>query len=567
MKILIVDDQSINRSVLRWILEDDGHQVCEAENGKTAVEKCQATDFDLVLMDVIMPIMDGLTAAKEIKRTHRAGDIYLPIIFLTALDDEDTLSKCLESGGDDFLNTPYSQVILKSKIRAHSRIRELTRDVSQKNQVLERFNSHWERERNIVSHIFNKSLEHNLNDSDSIRTHIQPASSFNGDIVLSAPSLTGGLYVFIGDFTGHGLAASIGTLPLVSRFNELARRHLSVGEIAYQFNQMLKTMLPDYMFCCANIIELNPEGDSVQMWLGGLPDGYLISKDGAIKERFHSHNMPLGIEDDDNFNKGFVVKYIEPHDKILFMSDGVSEAQSQLGEFFGEQRIEEMVANPDGRSFFNLLQALNEFTQDAEQADDITLVEITGGPVVIKASEIISVHERPSYYEGILWSLNCHLSEVDIRQGEPIEEVMSVLGAQTVLRPYRDLIGLLISELYSNALEHGILNLDSKLKNTPEGFIQYYEERNRRIAKIKNASIRLSLQLKKTDEVYLNIVVADSGSGFDTSIEYEKGNEDTFGRGLGLIHKLCSRVEYRDNGATADVDFPLRSEVLNYPSP
>lgn len=559
MQILVVDDQATNRAILTWLLTDEGHEVIEAENGQEAVELYQKHDVDIVLMDVMMPVMDGMEAAQKIKAIEKDGN-YVPVIFLTALEDDKALSKCLESGGDDFLSKPYNDAVLKSKISAHIRIRELNKDITEKNNELILHNSRWEREQNIVAHIFNTAMEHNLSDCDNLRSHIAPASTFNGDILLSAPSPAGGLYVFLGDFTGHGLGASIGTLPIAHSFDQLASRHLSVGEIAFEFNKMLATMLPDYMFCCASIIELNPQGDSLQIWGGGLPDAYVINKDGSIKETLPSGNMPLGVEKDETkFNKGFEVRRLLEGERVIFFTDGIIEAESPEGEFFEEERLLACFKAGISDTIGSIIHSLNEFCLDAEQRDDITLFEVSAGPVVINHKE--AALNQLEHYDGILWRMSCKLEPEDIKRGNPVEEIMSILGAQTLMRANKDVIGLLLAEMYSNALEHGILELSSDLKKTEDGFMTYYQQREDRLAKLKNALIQINFRLIKNDELILRIKMSDSGAGFDYTQAKKSTNEDTFGRGVGLIYRVCKRVEYLDGGSTIEVDFPISKTV------
>lgn len=553
MRILVVDDQSTNRAILKWLLEDDGHEVLEAENGAIAIDVYKANIIDIVLMDVMMPVMDGLEATKKLKEIQVNGN-YVPIIFLTALDDDKALSQCLASGGDDFLAKPYNDAVLKAKIAAHMRIRELTSVITQKNEELTLHNSRWQREQNIVEHIFNKAMEHNLSDCDSLRSYIAPASTFNGDILLSAPSPSGGLYVFLGDFTGHGLGASIGTLPIAHSFDQLASRHLSVGEIAFEFNKMLSSMLPDYMFCCASIIELNAAGDSIQLWIGGLPDAYIIKADGSLKETICSRNMPLGIEHDEKFNKGFEVKQLAKGERVVFFTDGIIEAENPAGEFFEEHRLLDCFKEGSPDTLTNILDTLSAFIEGAEQRDDITVVEVNHGPVRIKNRENQQVVES---YEGILWNMHCDLSVEDIQRGNPVEEIMSILGAQTLLRPNKDVIGLIMAELYSNALEHGILKLSSELKLTEEGFMEYYQQRSLRLQALKNASIQIRCQLIHESETLLRLSVTDSGDGFEFSNVFDASQENTFGRGITLIHRVCNRVEYSNSGKTVEVDFPV----------
>ena len=123
IKVLLVDDDRINRVLLNAILKREGYTVLEANDGQEAVDIFDNEKPDLVLMDVMMPVMDGYEATKLIK--SRGVDRFVPVIFLTAVTDEKALAKCVECGGDDFLVKPYNRVILKAKIDAMLRIRSV----------------------------------------------------------------------------------------------------------------------------------------------------------------------------------------------------------------------------------------------------------------------------------------------------------------------------------------------------------------------------------------------------------------------------------------------------------
>jgi two-component sensor histidine kinase len=181
---------------------------------------------------------------------------------------------------------------------------------------------------------------------------------------------------------------------------------------------------------------------------------------------------------------------------------------------------------------------------------------VSSGPVVInqKAGGSLSVEDN---YGGILWRMSCQLEAEDIRRANPVEEIMSILGAQTLMRPNKDVIGLVLTEMYSNALEHGILDLASELKKTEEGFVEYYQQRQDRLENLDNALIQINFKLIKDDELILRIRLSDSGSGFDVKQLTGSSNEDSFGRGIGLINRVCNRVEYLDGGSTIEVDFPV----------
>jgi CheY-like chemotaxis protein len=108
-KILIVEDYADTRSVMKYLLESYGYQVVEAENGEQAVEKVKADNPDLVLMDIAMPVMNGLTATKIIREFDNGAK--LPIIAVTAYGDS-YYRQAIEAGCDDLINKPLDFTLL-----------------------------------------------------------------------------------------------------------------------------------------------------------------------------------------------------------------------------------------------------------------------------------------------------------------------------------------------------------------------------------------------------------------------------------------------------------------------
>lgn len=121
LKILIADDSATDRMILRSLIKKLGHEVVCAVDGLDAIEQCKISNPDIVLLDAMMPNMDGFEAAPIIKQSF--GDNFVPIIFLTSLTDDGSLIKGLDAGGDDFLAKPYSINVLHSKIKAFDRMR------------------------------------------------------------------------------------------------------------------------------------------------------------------------------------------------------------------------------------------------------------------------------------------------------------------------------------------------------------------------------------------------------------------------------------------------------------
>ena len=115
-KILVVDDNESNRNMLSRRLERQGHRVKLAENGKRALEMLREEDFDLVLLDVMMPEMDGYQVLEHLHADDKLRG--LPVIMISALDQLDTVVKSIELGAEDYLPKPFNPVVLRARIGA-----------------------------------------------------------------------------------------------------------------------------------------------------------------------------------------------------------------------------------------------------------------------------------------------------------------------------------------------------------------------------------------------------------------------------------------------------------------
>ena len=114
--ILIVEDNRLNRLKLVNMLQQQGHTVSLAENGKQAINMMQTTSYDLVLLDILMPEMDGYQVLEAMKQDRNLRD--LSVIVISALDEMDSIVKCIEMGAEDYLPKPFDPILLKARIGA-----------------------------------------------------------------------------------------------------------------------------------------------------------------------------------------------------------------------------------------------------------------------------------------------------------------------------------------------------------------------------------------------------------------------------------------------------------------
>ena len=124
VKILVVDDNENNRYTLRRRLNRLGYKlITEAENGRIALEIIEAEEYDIILLDVMMPIMDGFEVLEYIKNTPKLANI--PVIMISALDDLENVVKSIEMGADDYLPKPFNATLLAARIKSAIRKRRL----------------------------------------------------------------------------------------------------------------------------------------------------------------------------------------------------------------------------------------------------------------------------------------------------------------------------------------------------------------------------------------------------------------------------------------------------------
>jgi adenylate cyclase len=132
-RLLVVDDNKVNRLLLGRSLEQQGHSVEMAENGRLALEMLHSKPFDLVLMDIEMPEMDGYQALEKITSDLKLRDI--PVIMTSSLEAIDSVVRCIEMGAEDYLTKPVNPTLLKARIGASlekKRLRDQQRELIKK---------------------------------------------------------------------------------------------------------------------------------------------------------------------------------------------------------------------------------------------------------------------------------------------------------------------------------------------------------------------------------------------------------------------------------------------------
>lgn len=544
--VLVVDDNMINRRVLEDLLCQEGYAVRCAVDGAEAIAIFESEPVDFVLMDVMMPGVDGYAATRHIKRFCAERDRYCPVLFVTALSDERSLADCIDCGGDGFLVKPYNRTLLKAKMRALERSRDLYALVQQQRDELAVHHEHLRHEHDIAERTFSKLMQACFLDAPNLRHMLAPVGLASGDLLLAEYRPDGVQHILLGDFTGHGLAAAMGAIPVADIFQSMTRKGLDIDLIAAEINRKLRAKLPVGLFLAACLLAVDAATGKVCIWNGGVPD-VLVHRAGAgLRARLPSRHLPLGILDATAFVASLDCADLQAGDRIYAFSDGLPEAIAPDGGMFGEARLSALIEDPAATDpFAAICSALAGFRQGHPQHDDITLIEIV--------CPLASAPRRalpPARDASDSLAISVEYGAARLRHDDARNLLSALLEALPVIAARRSQVYTLIAELFNNALDHGLLGMDSRIKDTADGFAAYYRQRDERLRELRNGTIRISLRLSGTEQQgEVCIEVEDSGAGFDHAVMQAPPAAGCLSRrGLALVRSLCRSVDFHGSG-------------------
>ncbi len=564
--VLVADDDRNSLDLISTLLEYAGYQSIVASNGKEAVEKFAACreQILLVLLDALMPQMDGFEASAEIRRM--AGESHIPIIFITSLSKKDQVVRCL-SMGDDIITKPFNHEILNAKVKVHSRISDLYRKVQQQNRQLSFYQQQIEMEHEVTEHIFGNFLSIGIAESENTRSYSSPLSRFNGDVLLVTPALDGSLYFFIGDVTGHGLPAAVSSVPASCAFQSMAKKGLSVGAIAREMNKYTRKVMPLNMMMAGIIGRLESNGCELQLWAGGMPDIVHVDENGRLLDCIESWHLPLGIEEDESFQCD--VKVLRPplNSRLIMYTDGIIESRNKSDEMFGESRFLAACQRPGGSPFDAILAAATEFRQSKDQSDDVTLLELVFKPFVALASGQYPPADQ-NRKTAVPWVLTAKIGLDEIVQGAPVAFLAAVTRMDERLACQSGIFEMVVMDCFNYCLERSLLRMPAALSQQSDKLL-YFNERKRRIAQLDSAEIFITLEIGTgAAGAVLVVEIENRGGAADIgSADCHWDDGDSGEQLLQQVKTVATEVEIKNAGTSirAVIDAAADSNYLSLP--
>lgn len=571
LNILVADDDEDTLLLLRHMVEAQGHRVVVARTGAEAVSAFMRERPDLVLMDVVMPGIDGYQATEHIREL--SGEAFVPVIFVTALGDDTSLARCISSGGSDFLVKPYSTDVLKAKIDGVAQLRRILRTVKSQRDQMAGHNRWLKHEYEVAEAVFAKVMHSDALNAPNIKYLVSPQAVFNGDLVLAAYRPSGELHLMVGDFTGHGLSAAIGAIPVADIFHGMTAKGFYIPEIVAEINQKLRRALPPGLFLAAALIEVDAKGRRLSVWNGGVPDVIVTRADrGEVTARLSSRSFPLAVVETSQLDCSLETVDIEPGQHIYLYTDGLTEMRDAAGEMFGEARLDACFGRTGDAlpTYDRILNNLQEFRERTAQSDDVTLIQIVADDK-LPSNQAVAASQALVPRAATPWSVSFSFGLDTLKSYDPLPMMLGVLLDTQRLHQHKQRIYMVLAELFVNALEHGLLGLDSAIKAGPNGFSDYYKEKERRLADARHGTIQVELEHAAIESGgQLVIRVQDSGAGFDFKEKQQVADnpqssgpasgQGYFGRGVALVRSFCESLTYRGNGNCVEAVYVWNSD-------
>jgi len=560
---LVVDDSKMQCRVLQVFLEEEGYRVITANDGSEAVDMYIHHKPDLVLMDINMPVMNGYEATLKIKSL--SSDALCPLIFITSDDTEKAFIESVKVGGDGILVRPFSPQVFKAKIQSIQRIIDLYGNVKALQQEQQK-------DAELAEQLMSGVIEARNFALDKIGIVRKPAALFSGDIQLTALCPNGNLNVMLGDFTGHGLRSSIGAIPLASTFRAMTQKGFSLIDIISQINKQLYDLLPSDLFLGAVFVTVSESDKSAYIFNGGLPDAYILSESGEIKFKVSSSHPPMGVLPSLLPDTSLTIFPVKATSRIALISDGIIEARNIEGEMFEFERFERsLIKGVQAKNVSKtVLKDVMDFCQDMPQEDDISLIDIPcsnwNETKSTKEDLALTVDEKTipevTLAEALsAWDWQLKLSGSRLGKINPIPMALNQITEIEGQSEHWQNLFTILTELFVNSLDHGVLNLNSDLKSSAEGFVLYFHERESRLAKLTDGFVDIKLSFHPLPKGgRIKIIVKDSGKGFDVEQYREQlKTRDTrnqlSGRGIYLLEQLCETLVYKNNGTLVEVTY------------
>lgn len=375
--LLVVDDSPFNRLMLQRRLQALGYlNVTMAEDGAQGLAAIDAQRFDVVLLDLEMPNLDGIGV---LERLHAGRGTAPPVIVISALTEMEKIVRCIELGAEDFLPKSFDPPLLRARLGAVLEKKRLRDLAEQRLALLEaELESARAAQLSLVPRDFAAIAPPGLD----LWAAMVPARQVGGDLYDAFRLPSGALLVAVGDVAGKGapagltMARSLGLIRATALLLSAGGVLPDPAAIVARANDDLARGNEDQTFVTLALAIIDAASGTGRLCLAGHEAPFHLSAAGVAPLPGLTRQPALGVLE--GFAYASDALALAPGEGLLLYTDGVTEAEDGGGEFFGRERLHGLLAPhaqaPARQAVEAVLAAVDAFAAGAPQADDITLL-------------------------------------------------------------------------------------------------------------------------------------------------------------------------------------------------
>jgi len=372
-RVLLVDDAKPNLDILVEGLKAD-HKLSLALNGEMALQIAARTPPDLVLLDIVMPGLDGYEVCRRLRQMPETAEV--PIMFLSSLEEVQNKTRGFEAGANDYLTKPFEMLEVKARVRSLLKAKAYSDAV--KEQMASELRVAREIQMGMLPHDF-AAVERAYR--VGFGAVLEPAREVGGDLYGLCAAGPDRLVVFLGDVSGKGIPASMFMVRTISLAQLLAREIAEPERILTRLNNELAADNPSGMFVTFLCGVFEPGSGRLVLANAGHCRPVLLPNRQAPRWAVPNLGTALGFEPGLEFERTELT--LRDGDALVLYTDGVSEAFNPQEECYGTDRLLVDAGAVAGQAApamaAGLLKKVRAFVGTAPQSDDIAILALTVG--------------------------------------------------------------------------------------------------------------------------------------------------------------------------------------------
>jgi len=380
--ILVVDDDESNREILARHLERQGHRVARAQDGIEGLGMLRKDSFDILILDVMMPGMNGYQLLETVKSDEALKDVQ--VIVISALDDTKGIARCIELGAEDYLPREFEPVILRARIESCLERRSLLRRQAIYLAAVRKTAKLLDEGLAEGADYVRGLLPPRISDR-GLRADwaFIPSRALGGDIFSYHPLGDRRLAIFLLDVSGHGIGAALYSVTLMNIIRNQALVGADFGDpasVLRRLNEAFQMESQNNLYFTAWYGVWDEKTRELAWSSAGGPPAVLLLPGGGV-ERLATEGMAIGFDPSANYRND---RQVLPQGSRLYLfSDGIYEVTTRDGSMLGLDAFIGILAAVTRHEDPQTLQGVTEMVRGLSLtgtfADDVSLVEAVLG--------------------------------------------------------------------------------------------------------------------------------------------------------------------------------------------